>query len=477
MIIASLQFLAFALIAALAANLLWPSFLRHFAFLALNLWFLTSFTPSLAALFPLFGFLLAGYAAVRLLDRPSPFLFRLFLGAIVLSFFWLKKYSFLPSMLFLDVSYTTIGLSYIFFRVAHMIIDANDGTLPKRVSLIAYLNYTLNFTTLVSGPIQRFQDFARSQSAERPPLDWIVAGQAVERIALGFFKVIVLGTILFAVHQQVLAALPEAARLTARIEIVLAIVVSYAVYLYFNFSGYTDIVIGVARFLRIELPENFNRPFSATNFMDFWGRWHMTLSNWLKTYVYNPLVLGLMKRFPSPSIEPLLGVIAFFVTFFLIGLWHGQTAMFALYGVLLGVGVSGNKLYQVAMARMLGRRPYRALAARPLYQAVARGLTFTWFSLSLVCFWANWQEIVTMTSSLGAIGFVLLCVALIVAASLVLGIIEGVRTLALAVKIGDASLLLSRYVRVVWVTALSTVAFAMLLLMATPAPDIVYKVF
>ena len=82
-----------------------------------------------------------------------------------------------------------------------------------------------------------------------------------------------------------------------------------------------------------------------------------------------------------------------------------------------------------------------------------------------------------MAGALGVAGFLMLCTALIAAASLVLGIIEAVRALALSVKIGDASLLLSRYVRVVWGTALCTVALAMLLLMATPAPDIVYKVF
>ena len=98
----------------------------------------------------------------------------------------------------------------------------------------------------------------------------------------------------------------------------------FAVYLYANFSGYMDVVIGTARFLRIELPENFHWPFAATGYIDFWGRWHMTLSTWFKTYVYSPLLMTLMRRYPAASAEPYLGVFAYFVTFFFVGVWHGQ---------------------------------------------------------------------------------------------------------------------------------------------------------
>ena len=73
----------------------------------------------------------------------------------------------------------------------------------------------------------------------------------------------------------------------------------YPLFLYANFSGYIDIVIALARLMRVRLPENFDRPFSASSVLDFWNRWHMTLSNWLKTYVYNPLLLALMRRTSS----------------------------------------------------------------------------------------------------------------------------------------------------------------------------------
>ena len=110
------------------------------------------------------------------------------------------------------------------------------------------------------------------------------------------------------------------------------------VFLYSNFSGYIDIVIALARLMRVRLPENFDRPFSASSVLDFWNRWHITLSNWLKTYVYNPLLMALMRRILILIVEPFLGVFSFFVTFFLIGLWHGRTSEFVFFGVLTGAG-------------------------------------------------------------------------------------------------------------------------------------------
>jgi D-alanyl-lipoteichoic acid acyltransferase DltB (MBOAT superfamily) len=167
------------------------------------------------------------------------------------------------------------------------------------------------------------------------------------------------------------------------------IVAIYPIYLYFNFSGYTDAAIGAARLFRIELPEHFDRPFTSENFINFWSRWHITLSAWLKAYVYIPLLIALMRRFESPRYEPYFGVFAFFVTFFLVGAWHGQTSKFLFFGVLQGAGVAVNKLYQIEMTTILGRRGYRLLCDNPLYRMLSRGLTFTWFAFRLLWFWSG----------------------------------------------------------------------------------------
>jgi len=481
MTIASLSFLLFALAAIVicqtAACLSWrPA--RDFVFLAFNIGFLWTFAAGgWVGFLPMAGFVLAGYAAVVLLRaNRSRALFLLLLILPLALFFWLKKYAFVPRALWLTVPYVTIGVSYIFFRILQLVIDAGSGNLGGRFGLVSYLNYTLNFTTLVSGPIQRHEDF--SQNEEHPrPVGWFTGGSAVERIIIGFFKVLVLSALLHEWHKQSLDILAIRSAPADRIVASAEALIGYTIYLYCNFSGYTDIVIGVARFLGFELPENFNRPFSALNFMDFWARWHMSLSNWLKTYVYNPLLKGLMARIPSPGVDPYLGALAFLVTFFLIGVWHGQTWIFVLYGILLGVGVSGNKLYQVWMIKRLGRKEYRSLSAHWAYRTAARGLTFTYFNLSLVCFWAGWPQISDICSRLSWGGAVAVAGLIWLVSAVALEAWERLRALTLAVQIKQQPLVLSRYLRTAWGTALVLITIGMVSLTATPAPDIVYKNF
>jgi D-alanyl-lipoteichoic acid acyltransferase DltB (MBOAT superfamily) len=198
------------------------------------------------------------------------------------------------------------------------------------------------------------------------------------------------------------------------------VIAIYPVYLYFNFSGYTDVMVGAAALTGLRLPENFDRPFSARNFIDFWSRWHITLSTWLRTYVYNPLMMSLMRRLPSPRLTSALTVLSFFVTFFLVGAWHGQTSEFLFFGVLQGGGVASNKLYQLTMTKRLGARRYRQLGENPVYAAVARGLTFTWFAFTLLWFWGTWRGIGRMAAELGAANLALAIVGIWVAATLAL---------------------------------------------------------
>jgi D-alanyl-lipoteichoic acid acyltransferase DltB (MBOAT superfamily) len=211
--------------------------------------------------------------------------------------------------------------------------------------------------------------------------------------------------------------------------------------------------------------------------MNFWSRWHITLSEWLKTYVYNPLLIALMRRYSNPSIEPFLGVFAFFVTFFLVGVWHGQTSVFIFFGVLQGLGVSVTKLYQVLMAKWIGRKQYRALASDPLYNFFARGLTFTWFTFTLLWFWSNWAQLGALAQRMGAVAAVVTWAVILIVSSAVLEAWERLRAWILSFEWHSEPVLLSRYVRTVWDTALVVIALATVMLMNAPAPEIVYKTF
>jgi len=482
MIVPSPTFLLFAAVIAIAVNLRSAAPWRQGVLLVANILFLSSFSHDVAAFVPFTGFLALGFIAQGITrDGSMPRLFCALLLVTIGAFFWLKRYTFIPSEAFLPFPYLLVGLSYVFFRVLHLIIDSHQGAIDEKVGPLSYLNYTLNFTSLTSGPIQRYQDYRRAE-VEPPPLTPFVAGRAFERIVVGYFKVAIVSMVLSAWQHQTIDTLGANHTLVDRVLAGVTIVGIYPVYLYFNFSGYTDVVIGVARFLRIELPENFDRPFSSGNFLTYWSRWHMTLSNWLKTYVYNPLVTVAMERFPSPALAPYIAVFAFFVTFFLVGLWHGRTSEFVFYGITQGGGVALNKLYQIFMAKRLGRTGYRALCANPIYTAACRGLTFTWVAVTLLWFWSSWSQIGTFAANLGGLATVLVCVALLVGASVVLAAMEALRTMMLRVKwridSGEREpVLYSRYLRTAWSTALVVVTVTVVVILASPAPDVVYKTF
>jgi D-alanyl-lipoteichoic acid acyltransferase DltB (MBOAT superfamily) len=453
---------------------------RQFVLLASSIGFLGFFSHRTAEFVPLAAFLLFGFLSLRLMQAGATRLFAPLLIVAIVSFIWLKKYAFIPSSLFLHATYVTLGLSYIFFRVLHLLIDARapHSTLSRKISFVSYLNYTLNLTTLVAGPIQRYNHFASMQLAPEPlPLDIFIAAPAVERIIVGMFKVNVLSLFMLMIQTSLLNSLATAPTITGRVFTAVTIVAIYPLYIYCNFSGYIDIVIGVARFLRLQLPENFNRPFSSQNYLIFWSRWHITLSSWLQSYVFFPLMLKSIRRWPSPVFQPFLSVLALFVTFLLVGVWHGQTSAFVFFGILLGLGAGVTKLYQVLMAKCIGPERYAAVGRYWLYNSAARGLTYSWSALTMLWFWSNWTQLRPLVRFLGSRQIALVWIAVFLGSSLTLALWEAGRECLLSFQFENQPLLSSRYVRTVWVTVLLVISIATMTLLNAPPPDIIYRTF
>jgi alginate O-acetyltransferase complex protein AlgI len=475
---ASFQFVLFGLAAAVLSNFSCSRVWRSAVLLLASIVFLCLLAHNPIVFLPMVGFLMLGYAGLLLLERRW---LRSLAGSVlivVFAYIWLKKYTFLPDAIFLRSPYFTLGLSYIFFRVLHLLIEAGDSGGKRHIGLGAYLLYTLNFTTFVSGPIQRYDEFARDQFArESIALGPRTVGLQLERIVRGFFKVNVLAMLLHAVQEDALAQMSQPLPLWLKLFAAFRLAIVYPFFLYANFSGYIDIVIALARLMGVRLPENFDRPFSASSFIDFWNRWHITLSTWLKTYVYNPLLMAFMRRISSLALQPLLGVLSLFVTFFLVGVWHGRTSEFILFGVLQGGGVAINKLWQLGLTGTLGRKGYKTLANNPAYVALGRGLTFSWFAFTLFWFWADWKQIDTVFTAFGAVQWLGVWLAIWSCATAVLATWEGLRAALLSIKISGRPVLTSRYARVVYVSALGLTAFVVTVLLNQPAPDIVYKAF
>jgi D-alanyl-lipoteichoic acid acyltransferase DltB (MBOAT superfamily) len=475
---ASIQFVLYGLAAALLSNLNRSRVWRSIVLSAASVAFLALLDRNPNHFIPLAGFLLLGYAGLFLIQRGLHKVAVLSILAVVLAYIWLKKYTLLPEASFIHSFYFTVGLSYIFFRVLHLLIEAEDSKDEPRIGLGTYLLYTLNFTTLVSGPIQRYDEFARDQFAPQPvQLGIRVVGLQLERIIRGFFKVNVLAMLLNFAHEDAFIQLTHPMPMSLKLWAAFKLIIIYPIFLYANFSGYIDIVIAIARLMRLRLPENFDRPFSASSFIDFWNRWHITLSTWLKTYVYNPLLVALMRRFTSRAIEPVLGVFSFFVTFFLVGLWHGRTSEFITFGLLQGGGVAINKVWQLSLTRASGRKGYKALAANPVYVAAGRGLTFSWFAFTLFWFWAGWTQIKMAAGALGPIQWLAVWAAVFASGTVVLAAWEYLRAMLLAIRTSAGPVLTSRYARVVYASALAFAAFVIIILLNQPAPGLVYKAF
>ena len=242
---------------------------------ALNLAFLSTFISSRRSWVSFALFIAGTYFILWLIRRrPSGLLMFLSIIGVLAAFVLVKKYTFLEPLVperIWDHHIEMIGLSYMLFRFIHVLVDTWQGQL-ERCTLFSYANYQLGFFSLVAGPIQRYNDFHRYWELMDPgPGDRMQILLAWNRLLTGMIKMGGLGPIVLYVNNSAGENWGEqpSGQLLIRF---LIFFYSYAIFLYLNFSGYMDIVIGCARLFGFELPENFNWPFLARNVVDFWNR-------------------------------------------------------------------------------------------------------------------------------------------------------------------------------------------------------------
>jgi D-alanyl-lipoteichoic acid acyltransferase DltB (MBOAT superfamily) len=223
-----------------------------------------------------------------------------------------------------------LGYSYIAFRLIHVLRDKQAGRLPE-VSLAEFATYVVFFPSLAAGPIDRAERFAQDlrQDFALTQEDTLYAG---ERIAVGLFKKFVIADTL------ALIALNDALATQVRAAgWMWVIVYAYTFQIYFDFSGYTDIAIGIARLAGVRLPENFTAPYLKSNLAQFWNSWHITLTQWIRNYFFNPFNRWI-RRYKNIPIWTMI-LVGQVATMLLIGLWHGITLNFVLWGLWHGVGL------------------------------------------------------------------------------------------------------------------------------------------
>ena len=331
--------------------------------------------------------MLSGYGAAQLLiRRKSGWLLALYIVALTTAFVLLKGYAFLkliPGDNLIAQGLDLIGLSFIFFRQIHYVVDTKEGEIQK-LDLWAYLVYQLNPFTLFAGPIHRYQTFQEDWRSLTPRFaDSHEVRMALLRILIGVIKVTIIAEI--ALHYATPG--PYHGRMAYVVQFYL-----FPLYVYFNFAGYCDIVIAAASLVGIRLPENFDKPYLSRNMIDYWNRWHRSLSFWIRDYIFTPLYMAIARV--NPKGAPNLAYLCYFVALFLAGVWHGATWNFVVFGFLNAIGVSAAKLWETIIIARGGRKGLREyLASTPILWAARLG-TLHFVCLTMVFLRPGTEKIV-----------------------------------------------------------------------------------
>jgi len=270
-----------------------------------------------------------------------------------------------------------LGFSYVAFRLIHTLRDRQTGKLPP-LTLREYVTYTIFFPAYTAGPIDRAERFAPDlRDLPGPQPDRLTQGGA--RIAVGIAKKFIVADslALFALNAQTATQADSTGAMWL-------LLYAYTFQIYFDFSGYTDIAIGIGQLYGIRLPENFNRPYLRRNITLFWQSWHITLSQWVRFYVFSPLSRYLLtrRRKPSPLVLALIGQVT---TMVVIGLWHGVSGPFVVWGLWHGLGLFVHKWWSDRTRNLYVALRDRPRAARAL-EIAGVVLTFHFVALGWVWF-------------------------------------------------------------------------------------------
>jgi D-alanyl-lipoteichoic acid acyltransferase DltB (MBOAT superfamily) len=298
-----------------------------------------------------------------------------------------------------------LGLSFYVFQALTYTIDVYRRDAGGTPSLLEHFAAVSFFPTILAGPITRVADLAK-QFAAPPALSRADGGRAFFLIGLGLMKKALIADYLGANFVNRVFDTPN---LYSGAEALLA-VYAYSLQLYFDFSGYTDIARGVALLLGIRLPINFDRPYLSSNMTEFWRRWHISFSNWLRDYLYFSLP---GKR---TKVMPYLNLV---ITMVLGGLWHGIAWTFAIWGLLHGVALALTRWWQSKRGR--SRQPESAMG-----RAVRVFLTYQFVCLTWIFFRAGslpdalamLSRIASLTMSFENVTWPLAAVMLLAAATL-----------------------------------------------------------
>jgi alginate O-acetyltransferase complex protein AlgI len=285
-----------------------------------------------------------------------------------------------------------LGISFITFQKIAFLVDVQAGKI-RSFTFQDYCTFVLFFPQLIAGPIVHYREMMPQFHAAKCRFDGEDFAVGLTLLSFGLFKKIVLADHI----APLVTPLYQQAAVEGGTSFLMAwmAALGFTLQLYFDFSGYTDMALGLARFFGIRLPQNFNSPLRASSIIDFWLRWHMTLTRFLTAYIYNPLQLGLTRRRlargqrgfsgPNTQLGAFLTLLMFptILTMFVSGLWHGAGYGFVIWGLLHGLYLTINHGWRLVAARLW---PGQRESYVRIMQPVGWILTFISVTASMVFF-------------------------------------------------------------------------------------------
>lgn len=235
-----------------------------------------------------------------------------------------------------------IGISFYTFQTISYTLDVYNGKVKAQRSFLNFLTFVTLFPQLVAGPIVRYS-IIQNQLNKRQ-VSWEGFNKGVERFCKGLFKKVAIANTAGAIANQLLDKDIHSITFFGGWMGLLI----FGLQVYYDFSGYSDMAIGLGKIFGFDFNENFNHPYTAKSITDFWRKWHMSLSTWLSDYIFTPIMI----RFRDHRVSSL--IIATTTTFFVSGLWHGASWNFVLWGLYFGFWVLFESLF---FAKILKRAP------------------------------------------------------------------------------------------------------------------------
>ena len=319
--------------------------------------------------------LVQGYIRIRQAKGRVAWIYRLFVLASILPLVACKlcDLAFFHTMGWFQFT----GISYLTFRVVQIIIDTYDGNIQK-IKVSDFVAFLLFFPTFSCGPIDRSRRFLEDLNAVHTRTQYLeLFGIGLEKILIGVVYKFVFADICYQV--MMLCTQKDFWGMTAY-------AYCYGFYMFFDFAGYSLMAVGTGYMLGICVPDNFRKPFISKDMKDFWARWHISLSEWFRDFVFSRFMMLSMKHkwFKSRLSGASAG---FIVNMLVMGVWHGLSVHYILYGLYHGVLLALTEIYQKKS------RFYKKYRKNKCYQLVSWALTMNLVMFGFLIFSGNWITI------------------------------------------------------------------------------------